>query len=61
VLNSQNDDHANDHDDSDEARRVASLRWSQPAVVFARVWADAIAVAVRNENAASSSWPASSS
>jgi hypothetical protein len=60
VLNSQNDDHANDYDE-DEARRVASLRWSQPAVVFARVWADAIAVAVRNENAASSSWPASSS
>jgi hypothetical protein len=44
---------------TEEARRIASLQWSQPAVVFARVWADAIAVAVSNENgdlAESSLW-----
>ena len=36
-------------DDNEDARRLASLRWSQPSAVFARVWADAVAMAVRQE------------
>lgn len=36
-------------DDDDESRRLASLQWSQPSAVFARVWADAVALAVQQE------------